>query len=87
MKAKVVNRSRKGEYEVYIGRPSKWGNPFVVGRATTRAEVIEEYREWIKGQPELMAALPELDGKLLVCWCKPAACHGDVLVELLEAMG
>jgi hypothetical protein len=77
---------------VYIGRKnprlgqsaSKWANPFVENTDGTRDEVIEKYRAWIVQQPELMAALPELKGKVLGCYCKPKACHGDVLVELLE---
>jgi hypothetical protein len=36
-------------------------------------------------QPELMAALGEIRGKVLGCWCKPAACHGDVLARLADA--
>ncbi len=71
--------------DVYIGRPSKWGNPFRIGRDGTREEVIIKYREWIKTQPALLAVLPELKGKVLRCWCKPKACHGDVLAELADA--
>jgi hypothetical protein len=70
---------------VYIGRPSKWGNPFIIGRDGTRAEVIEKYDLWIQTQPELLAALPELKDKVLGCWCKPRACHGDVLARLADA--
>ena len=44
---------------VYVGRPSKWGNPFVIGRDGTRDEVIAKYRAWILRQPSLIAALPE----------------------------
>jgi len=33
--------------QVYIGRPSKWGNPFVIGRDGSRADVIAKYRTWI----------------------------------------
>ena len=77
---------------VYIGRPSKWGNDFthLQGRTLARFKVnsVEEavaaYRRWIVQQPELMAALHELRGKDLVCWCKPGPCHGDVLLELRE---
>jgi hypothetical protein len=78
--------------DVYIGRPSKWGNPFshlpgtlAEYRVNTRDEAIDAYFEWIKAQPHLLAALPELAGKTLVCWCKPALCHGDVLADLVEA--
>lgn len=67
---------------VYIGRPSKWGNPFVRGRDGGKAEVIARYRAWVCDQPHLMAALPELRGRDLVCFCAPAACHGDVLLAL-----
>jgi hypothetical protein len=72
--------------DVYIGRPSKWGNPFRVGPDGTRQEVIAKYRAWIVQQPKLMRALSELAGKTLGCWCKPEACHGDVLVELIERL-
>lgn len=78
---KVVH-CKKDAYHVYIGRPSKWGNPFVVGKDGTREEVVEKYREWILKQPELLNSLNELKGKVLGCWCAPRACHGDVLVEL-----
>jgi Domain of unknown function (DUF4326) len=69
---------------VYIGRPSKWGNPFVIGKHGTRTEVIEKYRAYILSRPWLMATLPELRGKNLVCWCAPEPCHGDVLLELVQ---
>lgn len=69
---------------VYIGRPSAWGNPFVLGRHGTREEVIEMYRIWIKEQPHLLARLHTLRGKKLVCFCAPKACHGDVLAELAD---
>lgn len=73
---------KRAPYDVYIGRPTKWGNPFKIGRDGTREQVIEKYRAWLLQQPELMAALPELRGKVLGCWCHPQACHGDVLAEL-----
>lgn len=70
---------------VYIGRPSKWGNPFSIGKNGTREEVIAKYSEWIHGEPELIEqARRELTGKTLVCFCSPAPCHGDVLQELIK---
>jgi len=66
-------------YNVYIGRPSKWGNPFEIGKDGTREEVIQKYADWIKTQPDLIADLPELRGQILGCWCTPEACHGEVL--------
>jgi hypothetical protein len=81
MPSNVVHCKRQS-FDVYIGRPSKWGNPFVLGRDGGRDEVIARYREWLVQQPELMATLSELKGKVLGCWCAPLSCHGDVLAEL-----
>jgi hypothetical protein len=81
----TVVHCKRETYDVYIGRPSPWGNPFEIGRDGTRADVIKKYRAWIVEQPALVAALPTLKGKRLGCWCAPAACHGDVLAELAEA--
>ena len=86
MVCKVVNL-RKEKYDVYIGRGSKWGNKFVIGRDGDRAEVIKKYREWILDNKELLSSLHELKGKVLGCFCKPKACHGDVLVELVNELG
>lgn len=80
LNARIVGKAPAGR--VYIGRPGKWGNPFVIGRDGSRAEVIAKYRAWLASQPELLDALDELRGKDLVCWCAPQACHGDVLIEL-----
>lgn len=78
----TVVHFKKDPYDIYIGRPSKWGSPFEIGKDGTRQEVIEKYRVWIRTQPELVAAIPELKGKVLGCWCKPCKCHGDVLAEI-----
>jgi hypothetical protein len=90
----VLNaRGRKpnevGPDEVYIDgamrngwRKSKWANPFKISSDGDRADVIAMYRRWLTHRPDLLAALPELCGKDLVCWCAPEACHGDVLLEL-----
>ena len=91
-KGKVVH-CKKDKFDVYIGRPSKWGNPFTHKKGTkaqivveSREEAVERYRQWIKTQPELLRALPELQGKVLGCWCKPQSCHGDALLELLKEL-
>lgn len=67
---------------VYVGRPTRWGNPFVIGRDGSREDVIRKYRVWLESKPELLKALPILRGKHLVCWCAPQACHADILMEL-----
>jgi len=74
----------KETYDVYIGRPSKWGCPFVIGKDGTRKEVIAKYRMWVLSQPHLMESLDELKGKTLGCYCAPKPCHGNVLVDLIK---
>jgi hypothetical protein len=49
--------------------------------------VIAKYRASIVRQPALMAALHELRGKDLVCWCAPERCHAEVLIELAYERG
>lgn len=75
---KVVH-CKKEPYDVYIGRPSKWGNPYEIGKDGTRTEVIEKYREYCRREN---LPVDELRGKTLGCWCAPHPCHGDVLMEL-----
>lgn len=83
-KTSVVH-CKKELYDVYIGRPSKWGNPFVVGVDGTRAEVIEKYSQYLRSQPILLKQIDSLRGKTLGCWCSPFPCHGDILAELANA--
>ncbi len=80
---KVVH-CKKGPYDVYVGRPSDWGNPFSIGKDGTREQVIEKYEAWLLEQPELLNRLHELKGKVLACWCKPLHCHGDVLAKFAD---
>lgn len=81
----TVVHCKRNRYDVYIGRPSIWGNPFVLEIDGRRREVIAKYEEWIKTQPHLMARLPELRGKVLGCFCVPLPCHGHVLARLADA--
>lgn len=70
--------------DVYIGRGSIWGNPFRSGVDGSRAEVIEKYRLYLTYHPEITSQIEILRGKTLGCHCKPKACHGDVLLDLLR---
>ena len=75
---------------IYVGRPSPWGNPFSHKTGTlaqfqvaTRDEAVDRYEAWLRAQPALMArARQELAGKDLVCWCAPARCHAQVLIQV-----
>lgn len=85
---------KKEPYDVFIGRPSKWGSPFSHkpnSRAKyiskSRKESIESHKEWLlNGEGKyLLNDLHELKGKTLGCWCdKNKSCHGDILVKLVN---
>lgn len=70
---------------VYIGRGSAWGNPFKITYESSREEVIKKFKEYainrLKNEPDWLVPLI---GQDLVCYCAPLACHGDVLIELIE---
>lgn len=81
----VVNVDLGEPFDVYVGRDrdTPWGNPFRIGPAQTRTQVIAAYRRWLLKQPELVARVKsELRGKRLGCHCKPRSCHADVLAEI-----
>ena len=89
---RVVHCKRE-PYDVYIGRPSIWGNPFthIKDKDTLaefivkdRDEAIRKYGEWARRQPIIMGRIEELRGKILGCWCHPKKCHGNVIVEILN---
>lgn len=87
MKTTVVNLH--GEpFDVYIGRPSIWGNPYSLRKNATeeeRAECIEKFKKHFLNNPELMKrAREELKGMVLGCYCKPLACHGDVIADYVN---
>lgn len=92
MTTTVINIKSGQPYDIYVGRAnatyglpaSKWGNPFKLEKEQDRAIVLARYRIWLLSQPELLAALPELRGLRLACWCSPKLCHGDVLAELAD---
>jgi len=79
----VVN-VRKEKCEVYVGRGSKWGNKFVIGKDGNREEVIKKYRKWLWNRKDLLDCLGELKGKKLGCWCAPEACHAEVLIRAIN---
>lgn len=84
---RVLNKRTCGHRldAIYIGRGSKWGNPFRIGPDGDRATVIAKYERWLREQHHLLRALDELRGRDLICFCAPQACHGDLLVWLANA--
>ena len=91
---KVVN-IRKEKCEVYIGRPSPWGNPYYWGESTLarykvkdRAEALSRYEQDLRAMRKdvLIAHLEPLVGKTLGCYCAPLPCHGDILIKLIKEL-
>jgi len=67
-----------GRRNVFYNFPeSIWHNPY------TRPDAIEKFRYYLRHNIPLLNRIDELRGKTLVCWCKPKACHCDVLLEFL----
>ena len=82
----VVNLKEE-PFDIYIGRPSLFGNPFYIGRDGTREECIEKFKGFFYSNMNLMRATKEkLSGKVLGCYCKPLPCHGDIIAEYLNGL-
>ncbi len=80
-----VRNVSKEQADEYIGRGSRFGNPFVMHdrSAAERTRVIERFRTWVANQPELLRLIrSQLNEKTLGCHCAPEACHGDVIAEI-----
>lgn len=87
----MVGHIKEGIHGVRIDRTTKWGNPFpIVKGSRTRDQAVAEYKDWINhpDQAKLRARIvPELKGKILLCWCKRTfatepECHGDILAAI-----
>ena len=95
----TIGRARRGigsllPGQIYVGRPSPLGNPYLLGRDGNREEVIAQYRRWLwaqlqsPGSPqerELRRLLAQAQsGELeLLCWCAPLPCHAEVVRSAL----
>lgn len=97
-KPTTVHKFRKGKVlgpdDVYVGRPSIWGNPWIVTDERDRARMIQYYEDWILGKvmcngrraPFTIDDIKtRLKGKRLFCWCHPRPCHADVLARLADS--
>ncbi len=79
--------------DVYIGRSKipdvgYFGNPYHIGADGTREEVLAKYLEYFikrnKTDEEFHKRILDLAGKRLGCFCKPEACHGDIIARYLD---
>ena len=96
MATKVINQKSGEPFDVYIGRPSIYGNPMRIGtkvdgkpELVNREEAVAWYREYfyarLKTDANFGRLVLALKDKVLCCHCKPLPCHGDIIVEYLEA--
>ena len=80
---------------VYIGRGSLWGNPFHIGDPSSEDGIVSNRGQLDRDDviqlfetqtlPGLLPKVHLLQGKTLVCFCKPQRCHGDSLIAALIA--
>ena len=73
----------------YVGRPTKFGNPFIVGKHGDQQQCVDLYREWVTRDEQFSLRLQmkrELVGKHLECWCAPLPCHADVILEVISSI-
>jgi uncharacterized protein DUF4326 len=73
---------------VYVGRPTRYGNPYRVGVNMPAENCVRFYREWLEGKRHnankpTAEDIAALRGKDLACWCRlDQPCHSDVLLEI-----
>lgn len=87
---KVINKSFSSrtaqKLSQYIGRPTKWGNPFPLRYESNRENVCNQYEVYIATRlingDIVDEDFREFDGKNLMCFCAPKRCHGDTLLLL-----
>lgn len=82
----VVNKHHGIPFDIYIGRGSRWGNPFPIRGADDREAVIRKYESYLRGSEALLDSLDELAGRSLGCFCAPAPCHGDILAAFADSI-
>ncbi|MCK5612111.1 DUF4326 domain-containing protein [Candidatus Pacearchaeota archaeon] len=82
---------------VFVGRGTKWGNPFAVGGprlhgsiAYTNEGSVSLFKDELKAGHlgfTIEDVKRELKGKDLMCWCREDEpwCHGDVLLEIANS--
>ena len=97
---KTTYKHDPDHHHVYIGRPSVLGNKWssksntTAIHVSTREEAVALYNKWLRKnqhRPEIAKALNTIyklhkQGKVVVllCWCAPLLCHGDMIKQLIE---
>jgi hypothetical protein len=72
-------------YDIFIGRPSKFSNPFKINEDGTRSEVIDKFETYFRNHPKLDELIKELNGKRVACWCNlNERCHFDIILKIIK---
>ena len=92
-----VGHWKRDECDIYIGRGSDWGNPYATADVAARSKFdviiskdpVADYLKWISNNASLLQRIPELQGKVLGCFCvrlgmDDRVCHGSVLARLAD---
>lgn len=84
----VVNKYHTKEPYIWCGRPSIYGNPFILGPDGNRDEVCDKYEiyfnERIENDPDFKKEVSKLKNKVIACCCKPKRCHLDTIARWLN---
>jgi hypothetical protein len=88
METRVVNRRYSGDDVLYVGRPSRWGNPFPARTEADRDQVCDLHEmhlalQYLEGEVT-DADFDSLRGKALQCFCAPKRCHADTLKKVAD---
>ena len=89
MKLQRIQRKRTKDWWMtdntqYVGRKTKWGNPFKITEEASREKSVRLFSEWLDNLDETKREelLGPLRGKNLACWCKlDQPCHADILLQ------
>ena len=91
----VVVSIYKEQFDVYIGRAGRgqdgyFGNPFRIGCGMSLEDAVQRFQRYfidrIEKDSEFKRRVLAVKGKRLGCFCKPKACHGDVIADWLNKM-
>ena len=87
-KLQAASQAVNGLPGAHCARPSRWGNPFKVGKDAPDAfDAVDKFENWLlttnQGLEIFSRCKTELRGKNLFCYCKPGEpCHAQTLLRI-----
>ena len=81
---KPIRVDKNSSFDIFCGRPSKYSNPFIIGKDGNRKEVLGKYKNYLNNMENFNQFIEELDNKKLACWCSlDQECHVDLLIDAI----